>query len=554
MRARGTTPGPLESLLEAPTPPVSFVLVLHGHLPAVLGHGVWPHGADWLHEAAAETYLPFLSAVRSLDADGVPWKATIGLTPILCEQLRDPRFPRGFRRYVRHRLVAASRDAREFARDGHRAELLARAWRAHYEEVLALFDAEGGDLVAPFARMAEEGKVEPIACAASHGFLPLLPSDAAAQRQLDVGLTAHRRHFGRSARGLWMPECATRPAGTLVTPGFGRRVARRSVPALLAGSGVRFTFVETHLVAGRAGRPAYGGSGGVPWNPDEPNPTRRSPHAVHRVETEAGDLAVLARDPRSSEQVWSGEVGYPGDPAYLEFHRKAARGGLRYWSVTDARGPLDGKELYDPETTAGRVAAHATHFCDLLAESAANDPASRVVVAMFDFELFGHWWFEGVDFLAAVFRELARRGGPVRPVTAWEAVSEAGADAPAIPLPAGSWGRDGDFSVWDNPETKEYWRRVERAGEQVREIAGRDGRLLPTALRQLLLLEASDWPFLVENGSARDYAERRIGEHAGAIEALAALAGRPVPRTREEALFLARLARRDRAFGPELGG
>ena len=121
-RPGGRPPGLADSPVEAPTPPVSFVLVLHGHIPAVLGHGVWPHGADWLLEAAAETYLPFVAAVRALDADGVPWKATVGLTPILCEQLRDPRFPRGFRRYVRHRLAAASRDAREFARDGHRAE------------------------------------------------------------------------------------------------------------------------------------------------------------------------------------------------------------------------------------------------------------------------------------------------------------------------------------------------------------------------------------------------------------------------------------------------
>ncbi|MBK9376370.1 MAG: DUF1957 domain-containing protein [Holophagales bacterium] len=535
-------------------PPVSFVLVLHGHIPAVLGHGVWPHGADWLHEAAAETYLPFVAAARALDADGVPWKATVGLTPILCEQLRDARFARGFRRYVRHRLAAAGRDAREFARAGHEAEPLARAWRAHYEEALALFDALDGDLVAPFVRLADEGKVEPIACAATHGLLPLLPSDTAAERQLDVGLAAHRRHFGRPARGLWLPECATRPAGTLVTPGFGRRVARRDVLSLLAARDVKYTFVETHLVAGRFGRPAYGGSGGERWSAGEATPTGRTPYAVHRVRTDAGRVAVLARDPRSSEQVWSGEVGYPGDPAYLEFHRKAARGGLRYWSVTDARGPLDGKELYDPVTTAERVAAHAIHFCDLLEESAAAEPSARVVVAMFDFELFGHWWFEGVDFLAAVFRELARRGGPVRAATAWEAVSEARVEAPGIALPAGSWGRDGDFSVWDNPETEEYWRTLERATELCRGIAGRDPRLGPAAIRQLLLLEASDWPFLVENGSARDYAERRIREHAAAIDALSGLAGRPGPRTRTDALLLARLARRDRAFAPELGG
>ncbi len=534
-------------------PPVSFVLVLHGHIPAVLGHGVWPHGADWLHEAAAETYLPFVAAARALDADGVPWKATIGLTPVLCEQLRDPRFPRSFRRYVKHRLAAAGRDARDFARHGHEAEPLARAWRAHYEEALALFDAWGGDLVAPFRRMADEGRVEPLASAATHGFLPLLPSDTAAERQVDVGLAAHRRHFGRPARGFWLPECATRPAGTLATPGAGRRVARRSIPSLLASRGLGYTFVETHLVAGRPGRPAYGGSGGARWAAGAPTPTGRSPYVVHRVESDAGSVALLARDPRSSEQVWSGDVGYPGDPAYLEFHRKAARGGLRYWSVTDAKGPLDGKALYDPEATGARVAAHAAHFCDLLEETARSEEGARVVVAMFDFELFGHWWFEGIDFLAELFRELARRDGTVRAATAREAVAAAG-DAPAIPLPAGSWGRGGDFSVWDNDGTKPYWREVERAEERLREVAAGDPSLLAAATRQALFLQASDWPFLVENGSARDYAERRIAEHAGALEALAAMARRPGPRTRGEALRLARLARRDRAFGPELGG
>ena len=85
---------------------------------------------------------------------------------------------------------------------------------------------------------------------------------------------------------------------------------------------------------------------------------------------------VLAGEalPAAGAVTRSGEVGYPGDPSYLEFHRKAARGGLRYWSVTDARGPLDGKELYEPATTAERVASHAIHFCDLLEDSAAAEP------------------------------------------------------------------------------------------------------------------------------------------------------------------------------------
>ena len=224
--------------------------------------------------------------------------------------------------------------------------------------------------------------------------------------------------------------------------------------------------------------------------------------------------------------------------------------------MTDAKGPLDGKELYDPATTSERVAEHAVHFCDLLEETAAATPAARVVVAMFDFELFGHWWFEGIDFLAAVFRELARRGGPVRPATAWEAVSEAGDEAEAIALPAGSWGRDGDFSVWDNPETKDYWRRGGAMPRSAaRAIAARDPRLRPggdpaapppRGVRLAL-------PRRERLGARlRREADRRSTPRPS--RRLRPSSTRPGPRTREDALLLARLARRDRAFGPELGG
>lgn len=30
-----------------------FSLVLHSHIPYVIAHGNWPHGMDWLYEAAA---------------------------------------------------------------------------------------------------------------------------------------------------------------------------------------------------------------------------------------------------------------------------------------------------------------------------------------------------------------------------------------------------------------------------------------------------------------------------------------------------------------------
>ena len=91
-------------------PPVTLVLVLHGHIPDVLGHGTWPHGANWLYEAAAETYQPFLIAVERLLAAGIPVKATVGMTPVLSEQLADERFTRGFDDYLAQRARAARED------------------------------------------------------------------------------------------------------------------------------------------------------------------------------------------------------------------------------------------------------------------------------------------------------------------------------------------------------------------------------------------------------------------------------------------------------------
>ena len=541
--------------MEAPTPPVSFVLVLHGHIPAVLGHGVWPHGADWLHEAAAETYLPFLAAVRSLDADGVPWKATVGLTPILCEQLRDPRFPRGFRRYVRHRLAAASRDAREFARDGHRAEALARAWRAHYEEALALFDALDGDLVAPFARMADEGKIEPIACAATHGFLPLLPSDAAAERQLDVGLAAHRRHFGRSARGLWMPECATRPAGTLVTPGFGRRVARRDVPSLLAARGVRFTFVETHLVAG-TGRPAR-------VRRERWRPLERGRGDADRADAVRGpqgrDRGGERRGPGARPaQLGAGLVGRRRLPGRPGVPRVPPEGGARRASllVGDRR---EGSARRQGALRTGDDGGAGRRARGPLLRSPRGDGRGGALRPR-----------RRRDVRLRALRALVVRGGRLPRRRLPRARSPGRAGPAGHRLGGGLRGRGRGSEPSRSPRARGERTAISPSGTTrkrrstggawsgprscCRAIAARDPRLLPAALRQLLLLEASDWPFLVENGSARDYAERRIEEHAAAVEALAALSTRSGPRTREDALLLARLARRDRAFAPELGG
>jgi 1,4-alpha-glucan branching enzyme len=527
--------------------PTTLVLVLHGHIPDVLGHGTWPHGANWLYEAAAETYLPFLRAAERLLGAGVPLKATVGMTPILCEQLTDDRFAAGFDAYLLQRASAARKDQEHLAALGDPAAAsLADFWARFYDETRADFAARPGGIVPAFRALADAGALETIASAATHGFLPLLPNDRAIERQLDVGLAAHARHFGRPARGIWLPECAYRPAGPWTSPADGHVEDRRGLEDFLSARGVGYFFVETHLVRGGRHEPAYGG---VVETPDGGS----TPYRLHTVRaSDGGKIGVLARDPLSSQQVWSGKVGYPGDGRYLEFHKKRAPSGHRYWRVTDSRLDLGDKLPYEPAVISAALDSHATHFVHLL-ESAPSLPGGdgANVVAMFDFELFGHWWFEGVAFLETVFRKLAGRPGVV-PRTASEALSATRPDG--IRLPPGTWGRGGDFQVWWNDHTAPYWREVNacelaiEAFEEKRDAI--PPRLFAALERQALLLQSSDWPFLIDNAVSRDYADARILGHVKDFWRLARMADSGDVETG----FLDDLDERDRLFAPELEG
>ena len=527
-------------------PPTTLVFVLHGHIPDVLGHGTWPHGANWLYEAAAETYLPFLVAVERLLAAGIPVKATVGMTPVLCEQLQDPRFAPGFDAYLAQRGLAAREDEERLRAVGDAdAARLAASWSDFYAGHRADFARRPEGLVPAFRRLADEGALEMIASAATHGFLPLLPNDLAIDRQLDTGLAAHRRHFGKDARGVWLPECAYRPAGAWTSPADGHVEIRRGLEDFLAARGLEYFFVETHLVTGGKHVPAYGGEVDLPGRAG-------TPYSVHSVRATGGErVGVFARDPLSSQQVWSGKVGYPGDGRYLEFHKKRAPSGHRYWRVTDSKLDLGDKLPYDRAAVAGALASHADHFVTLL-ENAPSPPGvdAPVVVAMFDFELFGHWWFEGGDFIEAVFTRLARTSRVV-PRTASEALAAEPA-SDFLSLPPGTWGRGGDFQVWWNEHTITYWKEVD-AVERALEGFEERRTFIPTPVfaaleQQALLLQSSDWPFLIDNEVSKDYAEARIKEHVRDFWALARMADSGIV---DDAVF-ASIRDRDRLFEAEL--
>ncbi|TLZ55417.1 MAG: DUF1957 domain-containing protein [Methanobacteriota archaeon] len=537
------------------------VLVLHTHLPWVLGHGRWPHGEDWLLEAAAECYLPILRVMDRIVTDGGSPRITVGLTPVLCEMLTSPKFKEDFVAYLDSRRELAERDREEFEAIGNRdASRLANSWGAFYGAAKQDFiGTYNRDLVGAFRKLQDGGHVEVITSAATHGYLPLLGRDDAIGAQVAAGVSVYRRHFERAPRGIWLPECAYRPAGRWSRPaGPARAWDRPGLEDILARHGLRYFFVDTHLVAGGTPLGTYSDRFEEQAASETRPQTKASPNEAHALVVRGGKrVAVLARDPRSSVQVWSADYGYPGDGAYLEFHRKKGKAGLRYWRVTSRAFPLEDKAPYNPRAAEERARAHAEHFVATVRETlrAHREATGRpgVVVAPFDTELFGHWWFEGPRWLDAVLRGLH---GDVASVTASECLVKTPPSS-VIRLPEGSWGQGGHHWVWLNPDTLWVWELVYRAedafAEMLKEARRRRGevpRVVRQLARELLLLESSDWPFLITTVSARDYAEARVKLHAATFDRLLGLARTAIagPLSPGDATWLAEVEARDAVF------
>src|SRR5262249_5617599 len=301
--------------------------------------------------AAAGSYLRWWRVLKERARPGRSLGVTLGLTPVLSEQLAHPDFPAEFRDYLRMKYEAAREDRARF-RTEQRAIEWAQAgeWEDFYRATLEdFFGPAGTNVVERFRRLEQRGAIEIVTSAATHGYLPLLGTAAAVERQVAVARRVHRRHFGRDPRGFWLPECAYRPEGEWRSPLEGGPIepTRAGLEQVLAAHGLRHFFVDPHLISG--GRPLNLDSAGAAptlahHSPEGPR-TGLEPLGAYRVGR--SDVRCLGRDPASAQQVWSRETGYPGDPAYLDFHKRRDPGGLRYWRVTQASADLADKALYD---------------------------------------------------------------------------------------------------------------------------------------------------------------------------------------------------------------
>ncbi len=545
----------------------AFTFVLHSHLPYARQAGMWPHGEEWVHEAIAETYVPLLDALNDLIAEGVNFHLTIGITPILAEQLADPLIIEHFVHYAAERAAWAAKDVKRFEESGDLAlRDLARYYHHWYARHLTSFrDRYNKDLIGAFRALQDAGYIQIATSAATHGYLPLLSRDSSIRGQLKTGVDAYKHRFGREPKAIWLPECAYRPA--IIDDQGEFPIRRPGIESFLAALGIEAFFSETHTVeggqpVGKAAGEAIGPYGAVPRRyavkvePDaqtDPGTTFKA----YWVGDAPGQVAVFGRNNRTGQQVWSGEHGYPGDFWYREFHRKDGVSGMQYWRIGGAAVDLGSKPPYEPQRAAERVQEHAANFVQLveklLTEYRAETGKPGMISSAYDTELFGHWWFEGVDWLKAVLRGLA--ASEVVDLSTASGILEEQTPDQVMNLPESSWGAGGNHFTWLNVDTQWMWPVIHGAERKMEELAaafplatGEKQQVLNQIAREFVLLQSSDWPFLVTTGQAKEYASQRFTDHVERFDQLVAIAESDAPMTEEQQQFLASLSERDNPF------
>lgn len=485
------------------TPQAYFALVLHAHLPFVR-HPELPRfmEEDWLFEAITETYLPLLDTFEGLDRDGVDFRVTMSLTPPLISMLTDELLQERYEQYLDSRIELAGA---EMARMRGSRELypLAEMYYDIFTRSRHRFTHEyGRDIVQAFRRLQDKGFLEIITCGATHGFLPHLKDPVVQRAQIEIAVDQYHEQFGRGPVGIWLPECAYVPG----------------IEKLLAPFGIRYFLVENHGILEADSEPTYG--------------------VYAPLLTESG-VAAFGRDTESAHQVWSRDSGYPGDYNYREFYRDVGFDlpqedvakylhspdirhmlGIKYYRIT---GDTHDKATYHPGWATDRAAEHAGDFLAKRQEQARRlaplMDRPPMVVSPYDAELFGHWWYEGPQFLDFLFRKMWHDQDDVAPITPGEYLRRHPVNQVATPAMS-SWGANGTFEVWLNGTNDWIYPHLHKAGERMRELANRyEGasgvrrRALNQAARELLLAQSSDWAFIMTMETTVRYAVRRTKSH-----------------------------------------
>ncbi|AZO94125.1 1,4-alpha-glucan branching protein domain-containing protein [Halocella sp. SP3-1] len=481
-----------------------LAFVLHAHLPYVRHNKEGELAEDWLYEAITETYIPLIIIMNRLVKEGVNFQYTINISPSLASMLGDELLQE---RYHKHLLKLIELSEKELQRTKDQPEFyrLAEMYNYLYKEAYYFFHEKyHNNILAAFKEFQERGNIEIITSAATHAYLPLLLTDEARNAQIKTGIETYQQFFGKRPNGIWLPECAFKPG----------------LDQILAENDLRYFISSSHGILHAAPRPRYG--------------------LYAPIYTPAG-VAAFGRDVESSKQVWSANEGYPGDYNYREFYRDIGYDldydyvkeylpsgirkhiGFKYYKITSKN---NWKEVYDPIAARDKAAEHAGNFMfnrqQQIHYLTQILDRKAIIVSPYDAELFGHWWFEGPQWLEFLFKKLHYDQDEIETISLSNYLDHYPKNQIAMPTES-SWGYKGYHEVWLNGTNDWIYRHLHQAELKLIELADcfaylndqkdKRYRTLNQLVRELLLAQSSDWAFIMKADTMVDYAVLRTKKH-----------------------------------------
>ena len=473
----------------------NLAIVLHAHLPYVRSEEPGSLEEDWFFQALIECYLPLLGALEDAykSNDQTP-KITIGLSPTLLSLMEDEVLKSRFKKWVEIRLEVLN----SLKTDNKKASL---HLTHHLESQLESWNRCKGDLIGRFEKLQILKVIDILTCAATHGYLPLLRENPEAVRaQLKTAVREHQRLFKKAPLGIWLPECAY----------------YEGLDELMTESGLRYAVLDGHGLLNADPRPRYG--------------------LYAPICTKRG-VAFFGRDSESTLPVWSARDGYPGNPAYREFHRdlgwdlsidslkkigiKEKRPlGIKLFKISSKNTSLENKQQYDPQDAQECVDKDAENYLKerkkqliKLEKSMGIEP---LLIAPFDAELFGHWWFEGPQFISQLFLKAKKEG--IKLITLKDVLQLNNQIQLCNPSPS-SWGQGGFHNYWLNESNAWIIHEWSKAGREMVRICSKGVQkessieIVKQAGRELLLCQSSDWSFILKAGTTTELARERINLH-----------------------------------------
>lgn len=437
----------------------------------------------------------------NLEAEGIPFKVNMVMTPTLCSMLSDPVIQQQYIEWLDSIIRLGEAEINNYPADSGEKKLAeqcleqAKANKRDFQETF------NQDIISSIVYYAKHGYIELMATASTYAFFPHYADiPEAIQAQIETGLRIHKQCFGLAPEGFWLPYMA-------YVPGLEK---------IIRSYGFNYTILEKQGLLFAEPKPDCGTFAPV-----------RCKNALAVFAREDDGMKDLAANSvyRNQEK----DIGFEAEESYLaeNFGDWGARvqTGYRYWNQASSD-----VSCYDEDAAYAQVKEDAETFiavqADKLNKAACLCPEKDVsVVCSFDASFLGGNWHEGVMWLEQVFRKLAMQDD-VEICTCSDLLDNQFQLQQITPFTSAS-GENGYGESFLDSSNAWMLRYSRKATERMIDLAARfsddtglKARSLNLAAKEVLLAQSGDWADMIHENIHPDYAEDRFRESISAFSTI----------------------------------